>query len=85
MDDAINLGGRLVKLRGDRSARAVAVGAGIPKTTYERRELDATNLTYQEMRGLARYYGLTVAALVEPADGEPTTTQATLPAGLVSA
>lgn len=85
MDDAINLGGRLIELRGDRSARAVAAGAGMPKTTYERRELDSTNLTYREMRGLARYYGLTVAELVEPVDGEPITTQATLPADLVSA
>lgn len=41
------------------------------KTTYERRELDPTNLTYREMRLLARYYGITVAELVEPADGEP--------------
>jgi transcriptional regulator with XRE-family HTH domain len=71
MDDAITLSGRLVALRGTRSVRSVASGTGMSKTTYERRELDPTNLTYREMRLLARFYGITVAELVEPADGEP--------------
>jgi len=71
MDDAINLGGRLVALRGNRSVRSVAAGTGMSKSTYERRELDPTNLTYSEMRLIARYYGITVAELVKPADSEP--------------
>lgn len=73
MDDSNNLSGRLLRLReaSGQSARAVASGTGISKSTYERRELDSTNLTFGEMRRLARYYGLTVAQLVEPADDEP--------------
>jgi transcriptional regulator with XRE-family HTH domain len=72
MDDSNNLSGRLQHLReaGGHSTRKVAAGAGMARTTYERRELDATNLTLKEMRGLSAFYGLTVAELVEPADEE---------------
>lgn len=78
MDDTVTLGGRLQRLREARgdSTRKVASGAGMARTTYERRELEPDNLTYRELRNLARFYGVTVADLVEPADAELTTVKA---------
>lgn len=80
MVDSTNLGGRLQRLReaSGKSTRAVASGVGMARTTYERREADPTLLTYREMRGIAAFYGLTVAALVEPADAEPSTAKSKL-------
>lgn len=74
MVDTITLGGRLATLRKARglSTRTLAASVGMAHSTYERREIDADNMTMREAAKLASFYGLSISELVLPADAEAT-------------
>lgn len=74
MVDRITLSGRLEALRKGRglSTRALAANVGMAHSTYERREIDADNMTMRELRKLAAFYGLSVSELIQPVDVDAT-------------
>jgi transcriptional regulator with XRE-family HTH domain len=53
-------GKSLQQLREDSgySTRDLARGTGIPRSTYERRELNPGALTLSELRAIAEFYGI---------------------------